>query len=188
MTNPKSQWPWPPWEPVLKCGLTALDFFPDECTQPDGCYSMGLCSSDDFAPKNHACSQCIRSFKENTRWGKTKTRKVQKGNSQLLLKFNIQTTCSNPFEGCLLSVCLKDHLRTSLMSRTLSSSHWHLPLCHHEMTPALVAVHSLRKPDETPSVPGARVLELSGLAQPHRGPPPTLPVAQEPHFITVRGH
>lgn len=71
---------------------------------------MGLCSSDDFAPKNHAaCSQHIRSFKASAHGGKNETRKVQKGNtSQLLLKFNIQTTRSSPLGGCLLSVWLKD--------------------------------------------------------------------------------
>lgn len=105
-----------------------------------------------------SCSQCISSFKENAQWGKTETHKVQKGNT---------VNCYWNSTSKLLAVWFwfvfkKDHLRTPVMNRALGFSHWHLPLCHPKITPVLVALLSLKKPDESWPVPVSWVLEFSG--------------------------
>lgn len=112
---------------------TVPDFSMDECTQTAGCYSMGLCSSGDFVPKTHACIQCIHSFKKNTLWGKTETRKVQKRNTVNNCYWN---STSKPLglihlmAACCRFVLKKDHPRTSPRNRALDISHQHLPLHH----------------------------------------------------------
>lgn len=95
---PKSQWPWPPRKPVLNCGLTALDFFSHEYTQAVTAWVWFL--QVILLPKTtHAVKASVLS----RRILKERKRSTQGSNGQhrqLLLKFNIQTTCSNPFQCC----------------------------------------------------------------------------------------
>lgn len=61
--------------------------------------------------------------------------------------------------ACCRFVLKIGRLSTPLMNRALGFSHWHLPLCHHALTPALAALRSLKKPDE--SLPAARAPSAS---------------------------
>lgn len=188
MNNPKSQWPWPPWEPVLNHGLTALDFSPDERTQPASC-STEICSSDDFAPQNHAWSHACVLLRRILYEGKRKHARFKRAtHSQLLLKCIIPTMCCNPFEGCLQFVLKNDHLRTNaLMSKALSFSHsparpgvrlspraggpaWLQPQLLHliAMTCPITMTDTTPRPPQPP--PGALALSLAASPCPATGP------------------